>query len=558
MSMRLDLEELFPDEKLREQRIRLREHWHRVGYYGDRTIADQCAFAAEHFAGTRLVFTSREHPATLTMAELWGRARRLATVLAASGVRPGDVCAVQLPNWGEAAISYVAAAAVGAVAVPIVHTYGSSDVDWILDRTSPSVLFVPGEWDGVEYTQRLADLASFRRIPVVVVVGSSAGAGTTTWETLESEHVRGFESVMTSADEPFLVTFTSGTTGEPKGVVHSHNSFLAELRSMPSPPANAGVRRAMQPWPAGHIGGMTAILGPLVHGLDTYMLDRWETGDVVALVRDEHIDACSGVPTMLLRLLDHLEDRGIELPLREVTTGGAGIPVTLIERAQRHGWHVSRCYGSSEHPSATNTLRTDSIDRRLCTEGRAMDGTTVRIQREDGSVAGPGEVGEVALMGPEQCVGYTSPALNLELFTTDGWLRTGDIGILDEDGFLTITDRKKDLIIRGGENISAIEIEEVLLQHPSVAEAAAIAAPDPVYGERVCAFVLLRAGAVLTLDDVRMHFARRGVTRLKTPERLEVVQDLPRTASGKVQKNVLRDRVRMESACLSSKYEDDR
>jgi non-ribosomal peptide synthetase component E (peptide arylation enzyme) len=203
-------------------------------------------------------------------------------------------------------------------------------------------------------------------------------------------------------------------------------------------------------------------------------------------------------------------------------------------------------------------LRTDSIVRRLRTEGRAMEGTTVRIQREDGSVAGPGEVGEVALMGPEQCVGYTSPALNLELFTTDGWLRTGDIGILDEDGFLTITDRKKDLIIRGGENISAIEIEEVLLQHPSVAEAAAIAAPDPVYGERVCAFVLLRAGAVLTLDDVRMHFARRGVTRLKTPERLEVVQDLPRTASGKVQKNVLRDRVRMESACLSSKYEDDR
>ena len=548
MSMRLDLEELFPDERLRKERIRLQEHWHHTGHYGERTIAGQCAFAAERFAGTRLVFTSREHPATLTLAELWRRARRLAAVLTARGVRPGDVCAVQLPNWGEAAIAYVASAALGAVAVPIVHTYGSSDIDWILDRTSPSVLFVPGEWNGVEYTHRLADLSSFRRIPLVVVVGSSAGAGTTTWEKLESEHALGVESVITRADHPFLVTFTSGTTGEPKGVVHSHNSFLAELRSMPSPPTNAGVRRAMQPWPAGHIGGMTAILGPLVHGLDTYMLDRWETDDAVALVRDQRIDACSGVPTMLLRLLDHLDERGIELPLREVTTGGAGIPVTLIERAQRRGWHVSRCYGSTEHPSATNTLRTDSIDRRLRTEGRAMQGTTVRIQREDGSVVGPVEAGEVALMGPEQCVGYTNPALNLELFTTDGWLRTGDIGMLDEDGFLTITDRSKDLIIRGGENISAIEIEEVLLQHPSVAEAAAIAAPDPAYGERVCAFVLLRSGAVLTLDEVRTHFAARGVTRLKTPERLEVVQNLPRTASGKVQKSVLRDRLRAESA----------
>jgi long-subunit acyl-CoA synthetase (AMP-forming) len=300
---------------------------------------------------------------------------------------------------------------------------------------------------------------------------------------------------MTSADQPFLVTFTSGTTGEPKGVVHSHNSFLAELRSMPSPPTNAGVHRAMQPWPAGHIGGMTAILGPLVHGLDTYMLDRWETDDVIALVRDEHIDACSGVPTMLLRLLDHLEDRGIELPLREVTTGGAGIPVTLVERAQRHGWHVSRCYGSSEHPSATNTVRTDTVDRRLRTEGRAMEGTTVRIQREDGKVVGPGETGEVALIGPEQCVGYTNPALNLELFTSDGWLRTGDIGMLDEDGFLTITDRKKELIITaGGKNVSPQNIENALKASRVVSQAlvvgdrrpyvVALIVPDPGEAQR--------------------------------------------------------------------------
>ena len=401
-----------------------------------------------------------------------------------------------------------------------------------------------GGRSGPAYVEKLA---SFEQIPHRIVVGSVRGAGTATWDAVEAAANPNAAALpVVSADDAFLVTFTSGTTGEPKGVIHSHNSFLAELRSMPSPPSRAGVRRTMQPWPAGHIGGMTALLGPLVHGLDTYLLDGWDTADVIELLQAEHIDACSGVPTVLLRLLDQLAATGQTVPLREVTTGGAGIPSQLIEKAQAAGWHVSRCYGSSEHPSATNTLRDDPLDRRLHSEGRAMAGTVVRIRRDDGEWASPFEVGEIALVGPEQMVGYTDPTFNRDLFTLDGWLLTGDIGYLDGEGFLTVTDRKKDLIIRGGMNLSAYEIEEALHRHPSVAEAAAVAAPDPIYGERVCAFVLLRPDSDLSLADVCAHFAALGLAIQKTPERLEIVTDFPRTASGKIQKHVFRDRLRPE------------
>jgi acyl-CoA synthetase (AMP-forming)/AMP-acid ligase II len=304
----------------------------------------------------------------------------------------------------------------------------------------------------------------------------------------------------------------------------------------------------MQPWPAGHIGGMTAILGPLEHGFDTFLLDRWDTDGAIDLIARERIEATSGVPTALFRLIDAVEERGLELPLRELTTGGAGIPSSLIERAERLGWHIGRSYGSSEHPSATVVLRSASRAHRLCSDGSPMAGTVIRILADDGAELGVGVAGEIALAGPEQFMGYSDPDINAEAFTPDGWFLTGDIGMLDADGFLTVTDRKKDIIIRGGENISSVEVEEIAMRHPAVSEAAAVASADAVYGERVCLFVVTRPGASIDLEEVQRHFAVAGVMKQKTPELLRVVEDsdLPRTPSGKVQKRALRDALRAE------------
>lgn len=542
-------DEMFDDRRALAARRQLTARWCAEGLVPWCSVAEQARRAAETAGGTRIVFTSSERPSVLRLDDLWTRSCAVAVAFGARGVTPGDVVAVQVPNWSEAVIAYVAAAICGAVILPIVHTYGTADTDWILDRVRPRVYVLPERWGGTDYVARLDAMPAVGDVEHVVVVGTSAPAGAERWASLEQAAPADARVVDVASDSPFLVTFTSGTTGEPKGVVHSHGSFLAELQSMPSPTRRLGRVRSLQPWPAGHIGGMTAVLGPLVHSLDTWLIDRWDTESVVDILQREEIAAASGVPTALLRVMDHVEAAGLSLPLRELSTGGAGIPASVVERGAALGWHIGRCYGSSEHPSATYCRHDDTLEHRLHSEGAPMTGTEIRTVRDDGTTCDVGEPGEIALVGPEQFLGYTDPALNAELIRGDGWFLTGDIGVLDGDGFLTVTDRKKDLVIRGGENISSVEVEDALLRHRAVAEAAVVASPDPEYGERVCAFVVLHPGAVLSLDDVREHFSALGLQRQKTPELLVPVaeHELPRTAAGKVRKTELRARARSTS-----------
>jgi acyl-CoA synthetase (AMP-forming)/AMP-acid ligase II len=544
--LELDPEVLFRDPVTLSARRELARRWRRAGFAPGHGVGEQAFRAAAAAPETQLVFTSPERPSRLRLEDLWSRACSVAAGFQRRGVRAGDVVAVQLPNWSEALVAYVAAATCGAVVLPIVHTYGVADTDWILERVRPRLFILPERWGGNDYLERLEAMHATRDVEHVVVVGGATPSGTERWAALEAADASDARIAAVNSADPFLLTFTSGTTAEPKGVVHSHDSFLAELQSMPSPSRRFDRVATLQPWPAGHIGGMTAILGPLVHGLDTFLIDRWDTESVVELVAREGIVAASGVPTALLRVMDLLEATGRNLPLRELSTGGAGIPPSVVERGARLGWHIGRCYGSSEHPSATYCRHDDTIEHRLHADGVPMAGTEVRTVRDDGSKCDVGEPGEIALIGPEQFLGYTDPALNAELIDREGWFLTGDVGVLDADGFLTVTDRKKDLVIRGGENISSVEVEDILLRHPAVVEAAVVASPDPEYGERVCAFVVLQPGASLSLEDVQAHFAGRGVQRQKTPELLLPVTDdeLPRTAAGKVRKAELRDRLR--------------
>jgi non-ribosomal peptide synthetase component E (peptide arylation enzyme) len=207
------------------------------------------------------------------------------------------------------------------------------------------------------------------------------------------------------------------------------------------------------------------------------------------------------------------------------------------------GWTAFRSYGCTEHPSITMGTLDDPLDKRAYTDGRPMLDVEMRLVDDDGTPVPDGEEGEVVSRGPDQFLGYMDPDMDADAFDAEGWFHTGDIGRVDPDGYLAITDRKKDIIIRGGENISAREVEEVLATHPKVQEAAVTPAADPKYGERVCAFVVPASGQDLTLDEVLAHFQEKGVAKQKTPERLEVVSELPRTLAGKVQKYLLRRRI---------------
>jgi acyl-CoA synthetase (AMP-forming)/AMP-acid ligase II len=266
-------------------------------------------------------------------------------------------------------------------------------------------------------------------------------------------------------------------------------------------------------------------------------LDQWNAEDALAVVVDRGVTSLAGTPFFISGILDAADAASCDVSgIRDVITGGAGVPPSLIERADRHGWTVCRCYGLTEQPSLTAASRSDSLTRRSSGDGRPIAGNQLRIADwADGSG------GEIEAIGPEQCIGYIDPADNAASFTEDGWLRTGDIGRLEPDGFLVVTDRRKDIIIRGGENISSKEVEDVLASHPAVAEAAVTALPDPRYGERVGAFVVLRSGHELDIDEVKRHFAASGLARQKTPETLVITDSLPRTAAGKVRKFQLRE-----------------
>ena len=345
---------------------------------------------------------------------------------------------------------------------------------------------------------------------------------------------------------PALVAWTSGTTADPKGVVHSHRSIGAEIRQLAAtrqgPPMLIGA-------PVGHaIGLLGALLLPVHRGEPVHLIDAWEPDVVLDAMVADGVSAGAGASYFLTTLLDHpgLGPRHVEL-MRTLGMGGAPVPRAVADRAAALGISLCRFYGSTEHPSTTGATSEDPPEKGRYTDGRPLPGVELRIVDDEGSDVPTGEAGEILSRGPDLFEGYTDPALTASAFADDGWYVTGDIGVLDREGWLTITDRKKDIIIRGGENVSAAEVEELLMQLAGVAEAVVVAAPDARMGEHGCAFVRLLPGADAPgLDTVRAHLAAAGLARPKWPEELRLADDFPRTASGKVQKFVLRDRLRAE------------
>jgi acyl-CoA synthetase (AMP-forming)/AMP-acid ligase II len=278
-----------------------------------------------------------------------------------------------------------------------------------------------------------------------------------------------------------------------------------------------------------------------VLGLETVLMDGWHAPSAARLIESEGVTVTSGTPFHLAGLLDAADAEGMAMSqLKEYSLGGTTVPPSLISRCDERGVNAFRSYGLSEHPTISTGCSSDSLEDRLGSDGQLNDGVEVRIVDESGKDLPCGMEGEILSRGPELFVGYRRESRDTEIVEDGGWLRTGDIGRLDARGYLTITDRKKDLIIRGGENLSSREIEDHLVTHPAILDAAVVGLPDPRLGERVAAFVILRTDTALTIEDLGHFFISKGVARQKTPERLMFVTELPRTAAGKVLKQELR------------------
>ncbi|MFC5746550.1 AMP-binding protein [Actinomadura rugatobispora] len=483
---------------------------------------------------------STVRPYTGTLGDVDRAARSLAQGLRAQGIGPGSVVVLQLPNWVEAAITFWAATYIGAVVVPVVHFYGPKEVGYILDDTRPAVIVTPDRFGRTDHLQQYEQLLAERDdTPLWLVVGDrrrqDLPRGATPFhQMLESDPLGAPEAVDPAA--PAIVGFTSGTTLNPKGVVHSHQTIGWEVRQCDGfygkggPPQIVGT-------PVGHFMGMiNAFLLPLVRSEPVHLIDVWDPAEVLRAMGERGLGIAGGPPYFLTSLLDHADFTPEHLALIPyMGLGGAMVPEAFTERATREGITVYRSYGSTEHPSITASLVGDAADKRLRTDGRVLPGAEIRLDRG----------GEILSRGADCFIGYTDPELTARAFDADGWYRTGDMGTVDGDGCLTITDRVTDVIIRGGENISAQEVESLLLRMEQIAEVSVVAEPDPRLGEHATAVIRPHdAASPVSLDDVRSHLAAAGLARQKWPESIHLVADFPRTATGKIQKFRLRERVR--------------
>lgn len=523
-----------------------------AGWWTNETLGEVLAAGFADAPTMPFTVRSQTRPFRGTFADVDLLARKVAAGLQAQGIGPGDTVAFQLPNWIEAAATFYATAYLGAVVVPIVHFYGAKEVGYILRRTRVRALVTTARFGAQDFFANLATMRA-EGLPDLewhAVVGDECPPDAVPFSAL-SAHEPIAAPLSVDPSSPALVAYTSGTTADPKGVVHVHRTINAEITQLGAIQAELAPD-SITGAPVGHgIGMLAALLLPVWRRRAVHLIDVWDPGAVLAAMRDEHLNAGQGSTFFLTSLLDHPDyDPAVHAPLMShVGLGGAAVPIAVCERALAIGIETSRSFGCTEHPSITGSSWSAPWEQRCHTDGVALPGVELRIVDDEGDDLPPGEPGEILSRGPDCFWGYTDPALTRACFDADGWYATGDVGVLDEAGCLTITDRKKDIIIRGGENISAAEVEELLVRMPGVAEVAVVAAPDVRLGEHACAFfrMLDPSASAPAMDTVQTHLATAGLAKQKWPEELRTIVEFPRTPSGKVQKFRLRAELRAEA-----------
>jgi acyl-CoA synthetase len=477
---------------------------------------------------------------SLRWDELIDAATAFAGFLVASGGGPGDVVLWQLPNWWEALVVGYGAWAAGAVSCPVVPMFREYELRAVIDAVRPSVVVTAEEFRGCRHADLFSDvLAATGTAPKAQVVVRGATAGWTGFEATQS--ARPTLVAVPDPDQPALYILTSGTTSGAKVVVHSTRTFLASPVRLCRWYGFTFRTSSYVVGPMAHIGSMTTSFGyPLWAGTTAVLRDRWDAEQALTDLLARPGMTMGGPPVFAQELMAAMRARGVDrLDLPNFSCGAAGFPVATAEDAERTGLAPNRAYGMSECPFVSASHPTDPAERRITTDGRLQAGTQVRVVDEhDVDVAGGAE-GELLVQGPQRALAYLDPEQTAAAFLPGGWFRSGDLGRLDAAGFLTVTGRLKDIINRGGEKISAREIEDLLVAHPAVMEAAVVAAPHERLGEQPAAFVRFHDGATTSFDELATHLRAHALSSRKVPLVWREVDDFPRTGAGKIKKFVL-------------------
>ena len=528
-----------------------RNNFREAGYWLDKTV-DQLLSGAIVRTPDKIAIIAdradREQVLRLTYRKLGDLVDRAASSLSRLGVGPRDVVTVQLPNWWEFVVAALACSKIGAVFNPVMPILRERELLYVLNFCESKVFIVPKVYRGFDYAAMAQGMrGELHHLKHLIVVD---GDGDSSFERSllsaepagESGKSPGSPSAL-SPDDMAVVMFTSGTTGEPKGVIHTSNSLVGCTKALTQRFDLHDNEVLLVASPVAHMTGYAAVVLLSIYLGGTMVLqDVWEPKHGVSLMVREGVTYTAASTPFLNDICDVVA-AGAARPasLRSFLCAGATIPPVLIERAARDvGIHACSLWGMTESLASTLTEPSRAAEKSPATDGRPLEGMEVRIVDFDGKPVPTGQSGRLLVRGCQMFTGYYKRP-ELETFDAQGWFDSGDLAYMDDEGYIRVSGRVKDVLIRGGENVPVVEIENLLYKHPAVAAVAVVGYPDARLGERGCAFIVAKPGNTIDLTSMQAYLAECKMAKQFWPERVELVADLPRTASGKIQKFKLKE-----------------
>ncbi|EKI8675500.1 medium-chain fatty-acid--CoA ligase [Escherichia coli] len=521
-----------------------RAAYRQQGLWGDASLADYWQQTARAMPDKIAVVDN--HGASYTYSALDHAANCLANWMLAKGIESGDRIAFQLPGWCEFTVIYLACLKIGAVSVPLLPSWREAELVWVLNKCQAKMFFAPTLFKQTRPVDLILPLQN--QLPQLQqLVGVDKLAPATSAISLSqiiADNTPLTTAITVHGDELAAVLFTSGTEGLPKGVMLTHNNILASERAYCARLNLTWQDVFMMPAPLGHATGfLHGVTAPFLIGARSVLLDIFTPDACLALLEQQRCTCMLGATPFVYDLLNLLEKQPADLSaLRFFLCGGTTIPKKVARECQQRGIKLLSVYGSTESSPHAVVNLDDLLSRFMHTDGYAAAGVEIKVVDDARKTLPPGYEGEEASRGPNVFMGYfDEPELTARALDEEGWYYSGDLCRMDEAGYIKITGRKKDIIVRGGENISSREVEDILLQHPKIHDACVVAMPDERLGERSCAYVVLKAPHhSLSLEEVVAFFSRKRVAKYKYPEHIVVIEKLPRTVSGKIQKFLLR------------------
>ncbi|HDQ6341780.1 TPA: medium-chain fatty-acid--CoA ligase [Shigella flexneri] len=521
-----------------------RAAYRQQGLWGDASLADYWQQTARAMPDKIAVVDN--HGASYTYSALDHAASCLANWMLAKGIESGDRIAFQLPGWCEFTVIYLACLKIGAVSVPLLPSWREAELVWVLNKCQAKMFFAPTLFKQTRPVDLILPLQNqLPQLQQIVGVDKLAPATSSlSLSQIIADNIPLTTAITTHGDELAAVLFTSGTEGLPKGVMLTHNNILASERAYCARLNLTWLDVFMMPAPLGHATGfLHGVTAPFLIGARSVLLDIFTPDACLALLEQQRCTCMLGATPFVYDLLNLPEKQPADLSaLRFFLCGGTTIPKKVARECQQRSIKLLSVYGSTESSPHAVVNLDNSLSRFMHTDGYAAAGVEIKVVDDARKTLPPGCEGEEASRGPNVFMGYfDEPELTARALDEEGWYYSGDLCRMDEAGYIKITGRKKDIIVRGGENISSREVEDILLQHPKIHDACVVAMPDERLGERSCAYVVLKAPHhSLSLEEMAAFFSRKRVAKYKYPEHIVVIEKLPRTASDKIQKFLLR------------------